>query len=124
MLHASLQTELKPVKQNIGKTWMVLPQDDQKDQYVQQVRDSFSTTLAECARNMGSHANLSLGHLSTSSAQGLAEKASRAIAMSILEDHCYAEIARHTKKAAVSAKNATKANATAAPESPGQFCIP
>merc|ERR1719330_1419991 len=107
MLHTSLQTELKPLKQSIGKTWMVFPQEDQKDKYVEQLRSSFQPLFADMVKSFGKHANTSLGRFSAATpSEHLQEDASRALVGSILEDHCYQEHA-HTKAAAKKPENGT-----------------
>jgi len=129
MLHATLQTELKPLKQSIGKTWMVFPQDDEKDKYVEQLRGSFGPLFADMTKSFGKHANTSLRRFSTEApSEHLPEDASRALVASILEDHCYQEHA-HTLAAVKKPGNATAAaNKSAAlldaSSPPGQFCIP
>jgi len=51
----SLQSALKPLKQNIAKTWMALPQDSQKDEYVSQLRASFVDIFADTLKSASSH---------------------------------------------------------------------
>lgn len=46
-ISATLNARLKPLKQSVGKTWMVLPEDIQKDAYVAQIRSSFGPVLTD-----------------------------------------------------------------------------
>merc|ERR1719343_1064226 len=68
---------------------------------------------------MGKHANTSLERISSSAlSQDLPERASRALAMSVFEDHCYQELA-HTSH------STNKSSALSNKSAPlGQFCIP
>merc|ERR1719428_2308951 len=62
-LNLGLKEMMKPVKQGIGKTWMALPNDQQKDAYVSNLRDAFMPVFAGSTKSVGTHLQLSLNRL-------------------------------------------------------------
>jgi hypothetical protein len=111
---------LKPLKLSIGKTWMALPRDEQKDAYVSQLKSAFLPVFASSARTAESHLRLSLNRMQGS--QGSASErdvaaCSQALIDGLLAEHCY-DASVGSKPATVS-KNATpQSNATKR-----RFCI-
>jgi len=99
---------LKPLKLSIGKTWMALPRDDQKDSYVSQLKSAFLPVFASSSRTAESHLRLSLNRIESSQA-GAGERdvaaCSQAVIAGLLAEHCYD--ASVGSKAATASKNAT-----------------
>jgi len=125
LLHGALAVELKPMKQSIAKTWMALPEEKQKDDYVEQLRSSFSSMFTSTLDRVGSHANVSLGRLVTAEKAKKLDRAEllkrglTALNSSLLADHCYDEAKSLKKKtgaapAKVAQTNAGKPSKTAA----------
>merc|ERR1719469_90308 len=54
----SLKATLKDVKQSIGKTWMALPEDEQKDLYVNTLRHNFGPVFADSMSTIVRHFNV------------------------------------------------------------------
>lgn len=55
----SLEEKVKPIKQNIGKTWVALP-DDQKDEYVSQLKARFESDWSGAMPGIQSHLKIGL----------------------------------------------------------------
>jgi len=55
----SFKEKVKPIKQNIGKTWMALP-DDQKDEYVSQLKARFESDWSGGMSGIESHLKIGL----------------------------------------------------------------
>jgi len=120
-LHKGLQDALKPVKMSIGKTWMALPQDDQKAAYVQQLRGSFESVMARAQDSLVTHLGIGIRHAaglpkqrkqSTGNAtQELLQDAEVALVSDLMVDHCYDDLK-------VKGKNGT------AGKTMPKFCIP
>jgi hypothetical protein len=117
----SFKVLMKPLKQSIGKTWMALPQDEQKDQYVDALKKSFENVFENSMKTVESHLDLSLKRVTgyssdktdAMSPSELLEKSELSVADSLITDHCY-ESTLHS-----SAKSNTS-NATAEKK---KFCI-
>lgn len=91
----SLKATLKPLKFSIGKTWMALPQDAQKDAYVNQLRDSFTGVFAEALLAAEKHLRNSVKHAAAKQAEKLSQadlllESEQDLADRLLVDHCYA----------------------------------
>jgi len=109
-LKESIKSSLQPLKLNIAKTWMALPQDSQKDEYVVQLRSSFMSIFADALENAGKHLSRSLEHIDSLSkttdemaSADLLSKAEQDIADRFLVDHCYEMNDKKTKKPSGSA---------------------
>lgn len=121
-LKANLKTILQPVKQSIGKTWMALPQDSQKDEYVDTLKKSFADNFNSSMHTVETHLDLCLkrvkGHANEKlSANELLEKSEFSVADSLITEHCYEVDAKKSLKAT------TKTNTSEAPEAKKKFCI-
>mmetsp|Transcript_45782 Transcript_45782/g.106120 ORF Transcript_45782/g.106120 Transcript_45782/m.106120 type:complete len:252 (-) Transcript_45782:11-766(-) len=124
-LHSALQDALKPVKLSIGKTWMALPEDDQKNTYVNQLRGSFESVMERARDSLVTHLSIGLRHASGlprghrqstgNATQEMLEGAEQALVSGLLVEHCYDEMLKHPMKAGE--------NGTAAPKET-KFCIP
>merc|ERR1740130_354109 len=79
-LKESLASSLKPLKLSISKTWMALPQDAQKDEYVTQLRSSFMPVFAEALQSAGSRLSTSLQQI-----QKLSEETSQLASADLLQ---------------------------------------
>jgi len=132
-LHQALQDALKPLKLSIGKTWVALPEDAQKEAYVSQIRSGFASTLDRSKDSILSHVKIGLhragmAHMASTSGaassaaaseEDLVAKAEQVLLGGVLSEHCYDE---HDLK---HAKTAAKGkNASAAPAKESKFCIP
>jgi hypothetical protein len=116
-LSLSLKETMKPVKVGIGKTWMALPGDAQKDAYVSQLRDSFMPVFANSEKSVGTHLQLSLNRLKKWSGQNGAQanmltSSEVDLNEALLTEHCH-----EFTLTAPKAKNGTAAQA------PKKFCI-
>jgi hypothetical protein len=54
-LSQGLKSQLASLKQGIGKTWMALPEDEQKNAYVDQLRSSYEPVFKDTLDTIGSH---------------------------------------------------------------------
>jgi len=64
-LSQGLKSQLAPLKQTIGKTWMSLPEDEQKNGYVDQLRSAYEPVFKDVMGTIGSHLERSLKRLQT-----------------------------------------------------------
>jgi len=113
-LSQNLKSLLQPLKQTIGKTWMALPQDEQKDEFVSQLRTAFQPVFQSNMKTVTTHFNLGLRRVesyvdaaSSGSAEEALQKSEVTLSESLFSDHCYDDSRK-------------KKNATA----PAKFCIP
>mmetsp|Transcript_31312 Transcript_31312/g.60500 ORF Transcript_31312/g.60500 Transcript_31312/m.60500 type:complete len:301 (+) Transcript_31312:64-966(+) len=111
-LSTSIKDLSKPLKQSIGKTWVALPQDDQKDAYVGQLRSGFQSVFESCLDTCQRHLALGLHHLTLlhgweKKLQGdaLFSRIQTAIAESLIGEHCYQDGPKKAKKAALAQTN-------------------
>lgn len=94
-LRDSLKVTLQGVKQSIGKTWMALPQDAQKNEYVAALKSAFLPVFSRSMETVNSHLELTLKRLDTYShdkklsAKDLLEKSEFSVGDSLLTEHCY-----------------------------------
>lgn len=86
-----LKAAFKPLKGSIGKTWVALKTDEQKDQYVSQLHSAFLPVFASSMDTISSHLNRTLARVSSKKeAQAkLLEDAEKSISESLLTQHCY-----------------------------------
>ncbi|CAK0790261.1 unnamed protein product, partial [Prorocentrum cordatum] len=112
-----LSAALKPLKLSIGKTWMALPQDAQKDAYVSQLKSAFLPVFASSARTAESHLRLSLERLAGGAGARDVAACGRALVDGLLAEHCY-DASVGGAPAAASAHAAPQGNATKR-----RFCI-
>lgn len=92
---ASLKEKTKPIKQNIGKTWMALP-DDQKDEYVSQLKARFESDWAGAMPGIQSHLKIGLRRVGEFAKQTLKVKpemmlagSEKTLADSLVNPRCY-----------------------------------
>jgi len=104
-LHESLKVILKPVKQSIGKTWMALPKDSQKDEYVESLKSSFVPVFENSMKTINSHLDMSLKRVEAYSQEKtplapteLLEKSEHSVADSLITEHCYEVSAKKNLK--------------------------
>lgn len=122
-LKESLKVTLKPVKQSIGKTWMALPQDAQKDEYVTSLKSSFESVFAKSMETVDSHLEISLKRIEalskekSSNSTELLNKAQFTVKDSMLTEHCYEVGAKKNLKLT------KKANASEVQADKKKFCI-
>lgn len=92
-LSRGLKSQLASLKQGIGKTWMSLPADEQKDGYVAQLRLAFEPVFNETVATIDSHLQRSLKHLQVHSVHkkqdDLLAQCETSIAGNILNERCY-----------------------------------
>jgi len=117
-LKTGISLAFKPIKQSIGKTWMALPEDEQKNQLVAQLKQAFTSVFASGLETFDSH--VSLGLMRMKNMHGLdnvtlVSKSADFITQSVLEEHCYQSLALKAKANASKASNASTA--------PTKFCI-
>lgn len=125
-LHDTLKTILQPVKQSIGKTWMALPKDEQKDEYVDTLKKSFASVFDGSMKTVLSHMELSLKRVEAYSQQKspalpaaeLLEKSEFSVADSLVKEHCYESDIKKSLKSIAKPANATELT----PEKK-KFCI-
>jgi len=106
-LSASIKDLSKPLKQSIAKTWVALPQDDQKDAYVGQLRSGFQSIFESYLSTCQRHLSMSLHHLTLTPGWGkklqgdeVLSRIQTSAAESLMGDHCYKDGPRKAKKAA------------------------
>lgn len=107
-LSSSIKDLSKPLKQSIAKTWVALPQDDEKDAYVGQLRSGFEGVFKSYLDTCQRHLSLSLHHLTLTSGWGtnvkgevLVSRIQTTFFQSLMGDHCYQDVPRKAKKAAL-----------------------
>jgi hypothetical protein len=98
-LSKGLKSQVLPIKQSIGKTWMALPEDDQKDTYVSQLRSSYESVFADTTKTIAGHLDRSLTHLQNLQVHSLHKKkfsddelltqCKDTIASNLLNERCY-----------------------------------
>lgn len=91
----SFKAKTKPIKQEIGKTWMALP-DDQKDEYVEQLRARFESDWAGGMAGIESHLKIGLRRVGDYAKQTIklpADKilagSEKTLADSLINPRCY-----------------------------------
>ena len=107
-LSASIKDLSKPLKKSIGKTWVALPQDDQKDTYVGQLRSGFESIFESYLDTCQRHLSLSLHHLTLIPGWGkkvqgdaVLSHIQDTVAESFTGDHCYQDGPKKAKKVAL-----------------------
>jgi hypothetical protein len=85
-LAEGMNAALKPLKMSIGKTWMALPQDEQKETYVSQLKAAFVPVFASSTRTAESHLRLSLHRVEGEHNVAVCGKA---LIDGLLAEHCY-----------------------------------
>jgi len=124
-IRESLKVILKPVKQSIGKTWMALPKDEQKDEYVETLKNSFVPVFAKSMETVDSHLELSLKRVeeigkekAKMNSTEILKKAEFSIEDSLLTEHCYEIDAKKSMKTMKKPANASELHADKK-----KFCI-
>jgi len=113
-LHKSLQEILKPVKMSIGKTWMALPRDEQKDEYVSTLKSAFLEVFENSMKTIVSHLELSIKRVAdfskdkTLKATEVLEKSEVSVADSLITEHCYEVSAKKSMKSIKKPANKTE----------------
>jgi len=107
-LSASIKDLSKPLKKSIGKTWVALPQDDQKDTYVGQLRSGFESIFESYLDTCQRHLSLSLHHLTLIPGWGkkvqgdaVLSHIQDTVGESFTGDHCYQDGPKKAKKVAL-----------------------
>lgn len=96
-LSAGLHQMFLPLKKTIGKTWMALPRDDQKDAYIGQLKASFANAFSSSLSTIENHVQIGLRHFKALAKRGtlspaeLLQKSEAGVADSLLGEHCYAD---------------------------------
>jgi len=134
-LGRGLREQLAPLKQSIGKTWMSLPKDEQKNAYVDQLKSAFLPVLDGYVKTIDGHLNISLhrmrGYAASPLKQGpaaLLGKCQAIVKDSVAGEHCYEDSPKQSR----TVQPAKRAGAGGAPKSVSmaqtaeaeQFCIP
>jgi len=90
-IRADLKAAIAPVKASIGQTWMALPQDNQKDEYVGQLRAALTPVFATSLKGVSTHLNLAIQRLPKTAPEADAEleHCSVQLSDSLMADHCY-----------------------------------
>lgn len=114
-LSLGLKEMMKPVKQGIGKTWMALPNDQQKDAYVSNLRDAFMPVFTGSTKSVSTHLQLSLNRLKKWTKQ---DKDNQALLVSSESDLREALLVEHCHEFTITAKKQKNGTAT-----PKKFCI-
>lgn len=121
----TMKSIMKPVKTSIAKTWMALPQDSQKDEYVATLKKSFGPVFDSSMHTITSHLEMSLKRIETYSSQKkvsgeeLVKRSESAVEDSLLNDHCYEVDAKHLKSTKSNSTNSTDGKAA----EKKKFCI-
>jgi hypothetical protein len=94
----SLNQRFTPLKKSIGKTWMALPQDEQKDAYVAQLKSGFADVFASSLATIENHVRLGLRHFALLtrtqhlSPVELVARSEAGVSESLLGEHCYGDL--------------------------------
>jgi len=138
-LSLGLKSQLAPLKQSIGKTWMALPKDEQKNAYVEQLRAAFLPVLDSYGNTIESHLNISLRRMREYGRpplklrhQELLGRCQALLTDCLVGEHCYEDSPKRNgtaRLANASARAATQSVAMAqtgddAVREASQFCIP
>jgi hypothetical protein len=113
-LRESMKVILKPLKQSIGKTWMALPQDSQKNEYVAALKSAFLPVFTGSQKTFEGHLELSLKRVKSYSDQKalkpaeLLAKSEFSIEDSLLAEHCYEVGAKKSLKSMNKPANASE----------------
>jgi len=121
-LNATLSLKLKSVKQSIGQTWMGLPDPDQQDEYVSQLRSAFAPILASATGKIMSHFGFGVKRVQAygksrlkTSPEVLVAKSEKTLLDTLVEERCYNDD---------SFLQVPPATHTAAAKKAAKFCIP
>lgn len=124
VLTEGLNLQVKPLKMSIGKTWMSLAEDEEKNNYVATLKSAYDPIFEDIMKTIDDHLQRSLKNLQVhlshqkkvSSQDELLAQCSSAVVGNILNERCY-DIggAQHEKKPTVSFLEITK---------PHNFCMP
>lgn len=139
-LGEGLRVQLAPLKQSIGKTWMALPKDEQKNAYVDQLKTAFLPVLGSYETTMDSHLNISLQRMQGYSkpprklqSTQLLSKCQTMLKDSLVGEHCYEDkpklnstphLPEHPNVSAVAKSIAMAQTGNDAAREAAQFCIP
>lgn len=124
VLTDGLNLQVKPLKMSIGKTWMSLAEDEEKNNYVATLKEAYDPIFHDIMGTIDDHMKRSLKnlqmHLSHQkkkpSQDELLAQCSAAVVDTILNERCYdLGGAQHSKKPTVSFLEVTK---------PSHFCMP
>lgn len=113
-LHKSLQDTLKPLKMSIGKTWMALPKDSQKDEYVSTLKSAFLEVFQNSMKTIVSHLELSIKRVAdfskdkTLKPAEVLQKSEVSVADSLITEHCYEVNAKKKMKSMKKPANKTE----------------
>jgi len=93
-LSQGLKAQLAALKQSIGKTWMSLPEDEQKDAYVSQLRLSYEPTFNDTIGTIETHLSRTLKRIHVHSSKPpskdkLVEECESSIVSNIVDERCY-----------------------------------
>lgn len=95
-LNATLSSELRSVKMSIGQTWVGLPDQDQQDEYVSQLRSAFAPILSSASGKILSHFGFGVKRVQRYEAAklspgDLAAKSERALLDALVNERCYGD---------------------------------
>jgi hypothetical protein len=123
---AGLKTQLKPIKALIGKTWMSLPEEDQRDAYVAQLKASYASDFKDSLQTIETHLKRSFRHLSSALHTGgkrattpeqLLSRCETEMAGNLMVERCYDKSGEQTLKATHSFLQLNM-------EAQNKFCMP
>lgn len=91
-----LAEDLKPLKQDIAKTWMLFKTPEDRDKYADQLRTNFQGTFARAGEQLASHISIAMMHAarvakishSSNETQLLADGV-KDVENSMFEKHCF-----------------------------------
>lgn len=92
-----LKQRFAPLKKSIGETWMALPQEEQKDAYILQLKSGFSSIFQSSLVTIENHMKLGLRRFATLSqtrdlnSTELVASSEIGVSESLLGEHCYAD---------------------------------
>lgn len=115
-VNTELKAALKPLKMSIGKTWMALPEDEQKEAYVSQLKSGFAPIISSGMHTILSHLKLSLNRVerfggsdTQLSKDEILKRSEATIQEGLLEAHCYGDDDKDThSKIAKTTSNSSK----------------
>jgi hypothetical protein len=95
-LSQGLKSQLRPLKQSIGKTWMALPEEEERNAYVKQLSAAYASDFKDSLETIESHLQRSFHHLGLrlkgkvkASADELLSRCEDSISGNLMSERCY-----------------------------------
>lgn len=83
MVAQRLGDELKPLKQEIGKTWVLFKTEEDRDRYAEELRHSFFPAFGRSEEQLTSHVDLAVRHAARIAKEGGKQPDSKLLAQGV-----------------------------------------